>query len=106
MPTIMRNGVPTHISIQEYNETHCYQYQKRLDTLEEDIFGSLSSLVLKNTVPPYAPKAIAWYISQIIIPCGATEAYLADPNWSSYSYTEDCDGVEENPMAAVKVTAG
>ena len=22
--------------IQEYNETHCYQYQKRLDTLEED----------------------------------------------------------------------
>ena len=77
-----------------------------VDTLEEDIFGSLSSLVLKNTVPPYAPKSIAWYISQIIIPCGATEAYLADPNWSSYSYTEDCDGVEENPMAAVKVTAG
>ena len=31
---------------------------------------------------------------------------MADPNWSSYSYTEDCDGVEENPMAAVKVTAG
>jgi hypothetical protein len=22
--------------IQEYNENHCYQYQKRLDTLEED----------------------------------------------------------------------
>ena len=22
--------------IQEYNEEHCYQYQKRLDTLEED----------------------------------------------------------------------
>ena len=22
--------------IQEYNEKHCYQYQKRLDTLEED----------------------------------------------------------------------
>ena len=77
-----------------------------VDTLEEDIFGSLSSLVLKNTVPPYAPKAIAGSISQIIIPCGATEAYMADPNWSSYSYTEDCDGVEETPMAAVKVTAG
>ncbi|MBQ8046032.1 MAG: T9SS type A sorting domain-containing protein, partial [Bacteroidales bacterium] len=76
-----------------------------VDTLEEDIFGSLSSLVLKNTEPPYAPKSIAGSISQIIIPCGATEAYMADPNWSSYSYTEDCDGVEENPMAAVKVTA-
>ena len=77
-----------------------------VDTLEEDIFGSLSSLVLKNTEPPYAPMSIAGSISQIIIPCGATEAYLADPNWSSYSYTEDCDGVEETPMAAVKVTAG
>ena len=22
--------------IQEYNEKHCYQYQKRLDTLDED----------------------------------------------------------------------
>ncbi len=62
-----------------------------IDTLEEGIFGSLSSLVLKNTVPPYVPIPIAGSISQIIIPCGATEAYMADPNWSSYSYTEDCD---------------
>ena len=77
-----------------------------VDTLAEGIFSSLSSLVLKNTVPPYAPIPIAGSISQITIPCGATEAYMADPNWSSYSYTEDCDGVEENPMAAVKVTAG
>ena len=77
-----------------------------VDTLAEGIFSSLSSLVLKNTVPPYAPIPIAGSISQITIPCGATEAYMADPNWSSYSYTEDCDGVEENPMVAVKVTAG
>jgi len=76
-----------------------------VDTLEEDIFGSLSSLVLKNTEPPYAPKSIAGSISQIIIPCGATEAYMADPNWSSYSYTEDCDGVEEGVESNVKVTS-
>ena len=101
---------PTIRYIEEKAFNECVNIQAKftgvVDTLEEDIFGSLSSLVLKNTVPPYAPKAIAGSISQIIIPCGATEAYLADPNWSSYSYTEDCDGVEENPMAAVKVTAG
>ncbi|MBR7168568.1 MAG: leucine-rich repeat domain-containing protein [Bacteroidales bacterium] len=96
--------------IEEKAFNECVNIQAKftgvVDTLEEDIFGSLSSLVLKNTVPPYAPKAIAGSISQIIIPCGATEAYMADLNWSSYSYTEDCDGVEENPMSAVKVTAG
>ncbi|MBR7167997.1 MAG: T9SS type A sorting domain-containing protein, partial [Bacteroidales bacterium] len=37
--------------------------------------------------------------------CGATEAYMADPNWSSYSYTEDCDGVEEGVESNVKVTS-
>ena len=101
---------PTIRYIEEKAFNECVNIQAKftgvVDTLEEDIFGSLSSLVLKNTVPPYAPKAIAGSISQIIIPCGATEAYLADPNWSSYSYTEDCDGVEENLMDAVKVTAG
>ena len=101
---------PTIRYIEEKAFNECVNIQAKftgvVDTLEEDIFGSLSSLVLKNTEPPYAPKSIAGSISQTIIPCGATEAYMADPNWSSYSYTEDCDGVEENPMAAVKVTAG
>ena len=98
---------PTIRYIEEEAFDECVNIQAEftgvVDTLEEDIFGSLSSLVLKNTVPPYAPKAIAWYISQIIIPCGATEAYLADPNWSSYNYTEDCDGVEEGEENNVKV---
>ena len=100
---------PTIRYIEEEAFDECVNIQAKftgvVDTLEEDIFGSLSSLVLKNTVPPYAPKAIAGSISQIIIPCGATEAYMSDPNWSSYSYTEDCDGVEEGVESNVKVTS-
>ena len=78
-----------------------------IDTIGRQNFGDLTSLVLVNPTPPYTYNTkVANSISQTIIPCGATDAYMSDPNWSSYSYTEDCDGVEENPMAAVKVTAG
>ena len=78
-----------------------------IDTIGRQNFGDLTSLVLVNPTPPYTYNTkVANSIFKTIIPCGATEAYMANPNWSSYSYTEDCDGVEENPMAAVKVTAG
>ena len=77
-----------------------------IDTIGPYNFGNLRTMILKNTEPPFVTRKVADNIFKTIIPCGATEAYMADPNWSSYSYTEDCDGVEENPMAAVKVTAG
>jgi len=78
-----------------------------IDTIGRQNFGNLTNLVLVNPTPPYTYNTkVANTIFRTIIPCGATEAYMADPNWSSYRYIEDCDGVEENPMAAVKVTAG
>ena len=79
-----------------------------IDTIGAFNFAlNMRTLVLVNPTPPYTYNTkVANSIFKTIIPCGATEAYMADPNWSSYSYTEDCDGVEENPMAAVKVTAG
>ncbi len=78
-----------------------------IDTIGRQNFENLNNLVLVNPTPPYTYNTkVANSIFKTIIPCGATEAYMADPNWSSYNYTEDCDGVEENPMAAVKVTAG
>ena len=78
-----------------------------IDTIGDFNFAlNMRTLVLVNPTPPFTYHRIANNIFKTIIPCGATEAYMADPNWSSYSYTEDCDGVEENPMAAVKVTAG
>ena len=78
-----------------------------IDTIGRQNFGNLSNLVLVNPTPPYTYNTkVANTIFRTIIPCGATEAYMTDPNWSSYRYIEDCDGVEENPMAAVKVTAG
>ena len=77
-----------------------------IDTIGRGNFGDLNTLVLVNPTPPFTYHRIANSIFKTIIPCGATDAYMSDSNWSSYSYTEDCDGVEENPMAAVKVTAG
>ena len=77
-----------------------------IDTIGPYNFGNLRTMILKNTEPPFVTRKVADNIFKTIIPCGATEAYMADPNWSSYSYTEDCDGVEETPMEAVKVTAG
>ena len=78
-----------------------------VDTIGMSNFSDLRKLILHNQVPPFTYNTpISGNDLQVIIPCGATEAYMANPNWSSYSYTEDCDGVEENPMSAVKVTAG
>ena len=90
----------------DFTEINSVEFTGTIDTIGIYNFGYLSKMILKNTEPPFVTKKVADGISQTIIPCGATEAYMADPNWSSYSYTEDCDGVEENPMAAVKVTAG
>ena len=64
---------------------------------------NMRTLVLVNPTPPFTYHPIANNIFKTIIPCGATEAYMADPNWSSYSYTEDCDGVEEGVESDVKV---
>ena len=90
-----------------YAPINSLEFTGVIDTIGRQNFGDLITLVLVNPTPPYTYNTkVANSISQTIIPCGATEAYLADPNWSSYSYTEDCDGVEETPQAAVKVTAG
>ncbi len=76
-----------------------------IDTIGPYNFGNLRTMILKNTEPPFVTRKVADNIFKTIIPCGATEAYMADPNWSSYSYTEDCDGVEEGVESNVKVTS-
>ena len=76
-----------------------------VDSIGEINFGDIKKLILVNPTPPYSRKAVNSSDS-IIIPCGATQAYLSDPNWSSYSYTEDCDGIEDiDPQSAVQVVA-
>ena len=30
---------------------------------------------------------------------------MSDPNWSSYTYVEDCDGIEESEESNVRVVA-
>ena len=78
-----------------------------VDTISGENFDFLRILVLQNSTPPFTYNTkVANSIFKVSIPCGTKENYLADPNWSSFSYRERCDGVEENPMAAVKVTAG
>ena len=78
-----------------------------VDTISGENFDFLRILVLQNSTPPFTYNSkVANSIFKVSIPCGTKENYLADPNWSSFSYRERCDGVEENPMAAVKVTAG
>ena len=77
-----------------------------IDTIGAFNFAlNMRTLVLVNPTPPFTYHRIANNIFKTIIPCGATEAYMADPNWSSYSYTEDCDGVEEGVESNVKVTS-
>ena len=73
-----------------------------IDTIGYSNFGNIRKFILVNPTPPYSIQALN-SCDSIIIPCGATEAYMADPNWSSYSYTEDCDGVEEGVESNVKV---
>ena len=78
-----------------------------VDTIGKENFDYLRLLVLQNSTPPFTyNRKVANSIFKVSIPCGTKENYLADPNWSSFSYRERCDGVEENPQAAVKVTAG
>ena len=78
-----------------------------VDTIDRENFDNLKLLVLQNSTPPFTYNTkVANLIFKVSIPCRTKENYLADPNWSSFSYRERCDGVEENPMAAVKVTAG
>jgi hypothetical protein len=77
-----------------------------IDTIGRGNFGDLTSLVLVNPTPPYTYNTkVANSISQTIIPCGATEAYMSDPNWNSYTYVEDCDGIEESEESNVRVVA-
>ena len=78
-----------------------------VDTIDRGNFDNLGLLVLQNSTPPFTYNTkVANSIFKVSIPCRTKENYLADPNWSNFSYIERCDGVEENPMAAVKVTAG
>ena len=78
-----------------------------VDTIDRGNFDNLGLLVLQNSTPPFTyNRKVANSIFKVSIPCRTKENYLADPNWSNFSYRERCDGVEENPMSAVKVTAG
>ena len=75
-----------------------------IDTIGGSNFGDLRTLKLVNPTPPYTPK-VANQVFRVVIPCGATEAYLADPKWSSYTYVEDCDGIDESEESNVRVVA-
>ena len=90
-----------------YTPINSLKFTGIIDTIGRGNFGDLQTLSLVNPTPPYTYNTkVANSIFETIIPCGTTEAYMSDPNWSSYNYTEDCDGVEGNTMAAVKVTIG
>ena len=64
----------------------------------------MRTLKLVNPTPPYTPK-VANQVFRVVIPCGATEAYMSDPSWSSYTYVEDCDGIDESEESNVRVVA-
>ena len=73
-------------------------------------FEIVSSIKLVNQQPPYISTmdedVTVLKVGKVIIPCGATQAYMSDPNWSSFNLVEDCDGIEENdPQSAVQVVA-
>ena len=86
-------------------EIETVEFTGIVDTIGEVNFGDIEKLILVNPIPPYSKKAVN-SCDSIIIPCGATQAYLSNSNWSSYSYIEDCDGIEENdPQSAVQVVA-
>ena len=78
-----------------------------VDTIDRGNFDNLRLLVLQNSTPPFTYNTkVANSIFKVSIPCGTKENYLTDPNWSSFSYRERCDGVEEGEENNVKVTAG
>ena len=82
------------------------EFTGMVDTIGSNSFERLLKLTLQNPEPPYLKGKIASSCNKIIIPCGATSAYMSDPNWSSYNYEEDCGGVEEiDPQSTVQVVA-
>ena len=86
------------------------EFTGEVDTLLYPFYGTVKKMTLVNKTPPYFENVdegmIIGRYNNIIIPCGATQAYLSDPNWSSYNYTEDCDGIEDiDPQSAVQVVA-
>ena len=73
-------------------------------------FEIVSSIKLVNQQPPYISTmdedVTVLKVGKVIIPCGATQAYMSDPNWSSFNLVEDCDGIEDaDPQSAVQVVA-
>ena len=75
-----------------------------VDTIGRDSFDNLKMLILQNSTPPFTNNAkVANSIFKVSIPCGTKENYLTDPSWSSFSYRERCDGVEEGVESNVKV---
>ena len=78
-----------------------------VDTIGQSNFSDLRKLILQNHIPPFTYNTpICNNNLQVTIPCGATSAYMSDPNWSSYSYTEDCDAIEDiDTQSAVQVVA-
>ena len=88
-----------------FTEIKTVEFTDIVDTIGQSNFGDIKKLILVNPTPPYSRKAVN-SCDSIIIPCGATQAYLSNPNWSSYNYTEDCDGIEDiDPQSAVQVVA-
>ena len=77
-----------------------------VDTIDRENFDNLRLLVLQNSTPPFTYNTrVANSIFKVSIPCRTKENYLADPNWSNFSYRERCDGVEEGEENNVKVTS-
>ena len=73
-------------------------------------FEIVSSIKLVNQQPPYISTmdedVTVLKVGKVIIPCGATQAYMSDPNWNSFNLVEDCDGIEDaDPQSAVQVVA-
>ena len=86
------------------------EFTGEVDTLMYPFYGEIKKMTLVNQTPPYFENVdegmIIGRYNNIIIPCNSTQAYLSDPNWSSYNYTEDCDGIEDiAPQSAVQVVA-
>ena len=86
------------------------EFTGEVDTLMYPFYGEIKKMTLVNQTPPYFENVdegmIIGRYNNIIIPCNSTQAYLSDPNWSSYNYTEDCDGIEDiDPQSAVQVVA-
>ena len=86
------------------------EFTGKIDSLICPFYGDIKKMTLVNQTPPYFENVddgmVMCHFNNIIIPCNSTQAYLSDPNWSSYNYTEDCDGIEDiDPQSAVQVVA-